>query len=77
MLDTQMTNHLAHRYGADARVIIALIEQRPDLAEPLVDGLPYLRAEAVFGVRYEQAVSVDDGWRGDLAKRRSFEFWQG
>jgi len=30
------------------------------LAEPLVPGLPYLRAEAIFAVRYEMASTVDD-----------------
>jgi glycerol-3-phosphate dehydrogenase len=52
--------HLADRYGADARTVLAMAETDPDLAEPLVPGLPYLRAEAVFAVRYEMARSVDD-----------------
>ena len=32
----------------------------PALAEPLVPGLPYLRAEAVYAARHEMARSVDD-----------------
>jgi len=53
-------DHLAGRYGGEARVLMALIQADPSLAEPLVDGLPYLRAEAVFAVRHEMACSVDD-----------------
>ena len=30
------------------------------LARPLIDGLPYLRAEVVFAARYEMAQTVDD-----------------
>ena len=52
--------HLHSRYGSEARVLLALVEADPTLAEPLVDGLPYLRAEAVYAVRHEMAGSVDD-----------------
>jgi glycerol-3-phosphate dehydrogenase len=37
-----------------------MTEGDASLAEPLVRGLPYLRAEAVFAARYEMARSVDD-----------------
>ena len=53
-------DHLAGRYGGEARVLMALIQADPSLAEPLIDGLPYLRAEAVFAVRHEMACTVDD-----------------
>jgi glycerol-3-phosphate dehydrogenase len=52
--------HLVGRYGSEARTVIAMIEADPDLARPLVPGLPYLRAEAVYAVRYEMATGVDD-----------------
>ena len=32
----------------------------PSLAEPLVPGLPYIRAEAVHAVRHEMATTLDD-----------------
>ncbi len=47
--------HLAGRYGGEARVVEAMIGRDPTLGEPLVPGLPYLRAEAVYAVRYEMA----------------------
>ncbi|WP_426572535.1 glycerol-3-phosphate dehydrogenase/oxidase [Aquihabitans sp. McL0605] len=52
--------HLANRYGGEGRTVLALAEADPALAEPLVAGLPYVRAEAVYAVRHEMARSVDD-----------------
>ena len=52
--------HLAGRFGSEAAVVAALIDADPSLSEPLVDGLPYLRAEAIYAVRHEMATTVDD-----------------
>ena len=52
--------HLANRFGGDARVVLAMIDADPSLGEPLAEGLPYLKAEAVFAVRYELARTLDD-----------------
>jgi glycerol-3-phosphate dehydrogenase len=52
--------HLASRYGGEARVVQALLDADPALREPLVPGLPYLRAEAVYAARYEMATTLDD-----------------
>src|SRR3954454_18758559 len=52
--------HLANRYGGEARTVLALAESDPSLREPLVAGLPYLRAEAVYAARHEMARTVDD-----------------
>jgi glycerol-3-phosphate dehydrogenase len=52
--------HLHSRFGSEAENIISMIKQDPSLGEPLVAGLPYLRAEAVFAVQYEMARSLDD-----------------
>lgn len=51
---------LADRYGSEASTVAALADADPSLREPLVRGLPYLRAEAVYAARYEMARSVDD-----------------
>lgn len=51
---------LGERYGTLATEIAALIAETPALAEPLVPGLDYLRAEAVYAVRHEMAISLDD-----------------
>ena len=45
----------AGRYGTLAADVEALIDADPALAEPLVPGLPYLAAEAVYAARHEMA----------------------
>jgi glycerol-3-phosphate dehydrogenase len=52
--------HLLDRYGDEAPAVFALAEKEPGLGDPLVPGLPYLRAEAVYAARHEMARSVDD-----------------
>ncbi len=59
-LSRQTVDHLVGRYGTDADIIDAMVTADPDLGLPLVPGLPYLRAEAVFAARYEMARDVDD-----------------
>ncbi len=51
---------LGERYGADAREVVALQHTNPELARPLVEGLPYSRAEVVYAARAEMALTVDD-----------------
>jgi glycerol-3-phosphate dehydrogenase len=52
--------HLATRYGTEAVAVRALTAADPTLGEPLVPGLPYLRAEAVHAVRAEMATTLAD-----------------
>jgi glycerol-3-phosphate dehydrogenase len=52
--------HLAERYGGETGVLTAMIDADPTLGERLVPGLPYLRVEAVYAVRYEMATTLDD-----------------
>src|SRR5690606_36101772 len=56
----EASRHLASRYGSEASVVTAMVEADPSLGEPLVEWLPYLRAEALYAVRYEMARTVDD-----------------
>ena len=55
-----LISHLANRYGGETATVLAMAEADPSLREPLVAGLPYIRAEAVYAVRYEMARTVDD-----------------
>jgi glycerol-3-phosphate dehydrogenase len=57
---------LADRYGGEARVVRAMIDTDPSLGAPLVPGLPYVRAEAVYAARYEMAADL-----GDVLARRT------
>jgi glycerol-3-phosphate dehydrogenase len=58
--------HLQRRYGSRAGAVLALSADRPDLLEPIVDGLPYLGAEVLYAVREEMAVHL-----GDVLARRT------
>ncbi len=59
-LDGAQVAHLASRYGGEAAVLHAMVERDASLARALVPGLPYLRAEALYALRYEMATSIDD-----------------
>jgi glycerol-3-phosphate dehydrogenase len=59
-LEPSEHEHLTGRFGTDAGVVLGLVADDPDLGGPLVPGLPYLRAEARYAVRYEMARTLDD-----------------
>jgi glycerol-3-phosphate dehydrogenase len=52
--------HLGDRYGTAAGEIDRLVAGDGHLVEPLVPGLPYLRAEAVYAARHEMATTLTD-----------------
>ncbi len=54
------STHLASRYGTEAAAVERLVRDDDSLARPLVAGLPYLRAEAVFAARHEMVTTLDD-----------------
>jgi glycerol-3-phosphate dehydrogenase len=53
-------DHLVSRFGTESAAVRALVEADPSLGQPLVPGLPYLRAEAVYSARHELVVTLDD-----------------
>lgn len=55
-----LRRHLHRRYGSLAGELLELIAEDGSLAEPLVPGLSYVRAEAVYAARHEMAVTLDD-----------------
>jgi glycerol-3-phosphate dehydrogenase len=57
---------LATRYGHAAENVLRLVAEQPQLADPIVAGMPDLLAEAPFAARHEQARSV-----GDVLLRRT------
>lgn len=59
-VDSDLADHLVERYGGNARAVLSMMRDDPTLAEPLVRGLSYRRAEAVYAVRHEMAVTLDD-----------------
>ncbi|HXT91998.1 MAG TPA: glycerol-3-phosphate dehydrogenase/oxidase [Trebonia sp.] len=52
--------HLIARYGSLAVEVLDLIRSDKLLAQPLVDGHPYLRAEVAYAVTHEGALHVED-----------------
>ncbi|PTL76805.1 glycerol-3-phosphate dehydrogenase [Vitiosangium sp. GDMCC 1.1324] len=52
--------HLVRSYGGRWRQVWALTREQPSLAEPLVPGLPYIRAEAVHAVTHELVHTLSD-----------------
>ena len=59
-LAPEVVAHLAGRFGGHAQAVAAMVRDRPELGERLVPGLPYLKAEAVYAVRYEMALTGED-----------------
>ena len=58
--DGSLDAHLESRFGSEAQLIRAMIAAQPNLAEPLVSGLPYVRAEAIHAFTHEMATTLDD-----------------
>ncbi len=53
-------SHLAGRYGGEARAVLAMLAADPSLGDAMVEGLPYLRAEALYAARYEMVQTLSD-----------------
>jgi hypothetical protein len=58
-------------YGADAISVLDLIAERRDLGLTLIPDLPYLRAEVVYGARFEGAQTLED-----VLQRRTRVAWE-
>jgi glycerol-3-phosphate dehydrogenase len=52
--------HLLNRYGSMTPEVLAIIKERPELAEPLSGADDYLQAEAVYAATHEGARHVHD-----------------
>lgn len=49
-----------HHYGTDKAGVEELIYEEPELGGRIHPRLPYLKAEVIWGVRYEMAMTVED-----------------
>ncbi len=65
-IENDEIRRLRSLYGPRAALAIDLMKERPELAERLVQGLPYVRAEAVLAAETEMARRVDDVLRRRL-----------
>ena len=59
-LHIAVIEHLLHRYGACIQDLLDLIEEHPDLAEPLEGAPNYLAAEIHYAASHEGALHLDD-----------------
>jgi glycerol-3-phosphate dehydrogenase len=59
-IDEDVLAALVGRHGSETPAVLELASGRPELLEPLVPGLPHIRAEALWAVREEMAMTLDD-----------------
>lgn len=59
-LPDDVRRRLSGFYGSRMRAIVALMREEPDLAAPITPGSSCTMAEAVYAVRREMALSLDD-----------------
>ncbi len=59
-LSRKSVEHLLNRHGSFADDIVELIAARPELAQALPGGGPYLKAEVVYAATHEGALHLDD-----------------
>ena len=59
-LDEKTVIHLLNRYGSLISEVLDLIADDKKMAQPLSKELPYLKAEIVYAVTHEGAMTVDD-----------------
>ncbi len=57
-VDRATATHLAQRYGLDASEVFEDADHK--MRKPLIESLPYLRAEAIYAVTHEMAQNLDD-----------------
>lgn len=51
---------MADKYGTNAAVVARIAQANPNLSERLLPGMPFLKAEVAYAVRYEMAVQIRD-----------------
>ena len=59
-IEEESVLHLLNRYGSLISEVLDLMISDKKLAKPLAEGLPYLKAEIIYAVTHEGAMSVDD-----------------
>jgi len=59
-LDQARVRHLLDRYGSLIDEVLAPAKEDSTLLEPLIDGLLYIKAEALYAITHEAAFCIDD-----------------
>lgn len=63
--------HLTGKLGTDAVQVLEFASEAPELAQPIVDGFPAIRAEIVYAIQSDMAMSIED----ILARRIGLQFY--
>jgi glycerol-3-phosphate dehydrogenase len=63
--------HLAEKYGTRAADVLGLVDVDPGLIELLVPGCAPIRAQVVFSIRHEMAMTIED----ILARRLGLQYF--
>jgi glycerol-3-phosphate dehydrogenase len=63
--------HLSEKFGTAAFSVLELVRQAPQLSELIVSGFPAIQAEAVYCIREEMAITIEDV----LARRVGLQFF--
>ena len=59
-LSEETIRHLLDRYGSLFDEVLAPAKEDTSLLEPLIEGLLYIKAEALYAITHEVALSIDD-----------------
>lgn len=59
-VNPESIDYLFSVYGARGQEVLALVDDAPDLAYPLIDTQPNIRAEVVYAIRHEMAHTLLD-----------------
>ena len=69
-IEEATAKHLAGKFGTEAERVLRLCDERKEWSEPLAVGTPAIQAEAVYCIREEMAVTIEDL----LARRIGIQF---
>lgn len=59
-LDPKTLAHLQQAYGEDLTGVLEMVRSDPALGRKIIPELPYIRAEILYAVRNEMAVTIED-----------------
>jgi len=59
-LPAEISIHLLDTYGVHVEELQPLLRQKPDLREPIVQGLPFIWAQLPYAIEHEMTVALDD-----------------
>jgi glycerol-3-phosphate dehydrogenase len=59
-LDEDIARHLNQNYGSEWPKLAKILQEKPENAQRLVAGYPFIRAEVVFAARHEMCCTIRD-----------------